>query len=515
MNTRRQLLQGVLGLAGVVATRSWALGVPRWSAPPFTLGVASGFPTSEGVVLWTRLAPEPLAPDGGMPSLTVPVRWEVAADEGFRRIVQSGIAYADPEWAHSVHVELEGLESARPYWYRFTAGSARSASGRTVTAPPPGAALTQLRAALVCCQHYETGYYVAYRRMLEDRLDLIIHVGDYIYENNAANGRVRLHGAGPAITLADYRVRHALYRTDPELQAAHAACPWLLTWDDHDVANDYAGDLSEDNDDPRWFHERRAAAYRAYYEHLPLPRSAVPFGAEMRMYRELRFGDLCAVQLLDERQYRSPEVCPLPGRAGSNTVTLAECPELRDPARTMLGSRQEAWLAGRLAASRARWNLITQGDMVANLIQDIGHGERYWTDAWSGYPIARERLMQSIHTSGVRNPVVLSGDSHAFLVSDLQLDPTRPDSPVVASELLTTSLTSRPLAEAVIQAWLPHNPQLKLATGVPRGYTLLELTPERLSADLIAMDTVEQPRSGSRLLHRFVIEDGRRGLLSA
>lgn len=503
---RRRLLQTGLGLAGLAGIASlgaapaltWARGPEhQFKRYPFTLGIASGYPTADGMVLWTRLAPVPLAPDGGMPLKTVAVVWELARDEHLTDIVRSGTVYASPDWAHSVHVEVSGLPGgARPYWYRFRAGGAVSPIGRTATTAPQSAALDALRFALVCCQHYEHGYFNAYRRMANENLDLIVHVGDYIYERSTGHSRVRSHGTGECFTLEDYRLRHGLYRTDPDLQAAHAACPWLLTWDDHDVNNDYAGDISEEDDPPALFRARRAAAYRAYYEHLPLPRRAVPFGPDARIFATLDFGQLAQFQLLDERQYRSPQACPLPGQHGSNNVSNAECPDLSRADRTMLGPMQEAWLGARLQASTAQWNLVTQGVLMAYAGEQLGHGRQYWTDAWNGYPAARARLIQQLANSRAANPVILSGDSHAFVISDINLRPAEFDSPIATSELLTSSITSDPPAESLIQGWLPGNPNMRLATGKYRGYIRVDLDPAHLQATLVAMNTTAKRDSG-------------------
>ncbi|HSC05549.1 MAG TPA: alkaline phosphatase D family protein, partial [Steroidobacteraceae bacterium] len=306
---RRDVLRQALFASAALSLGHWSGRAPaqaRFERDPFSLGVASGYPSAEGMVLWTRLAPDPLAPDGGMPPSAVPVTWEVSRDEQFHGVASRGVAYAEPDWAHSVHVEVQGLEPAREYWYRFSAGGARSRVGRTHTAPASGARVERLRVAVASCQQYEHGYYAAYRHIVADDPDLIVHVGDYIYELTWGKDLVRHHGSGECYTLADYRARYALYRSDPDLAAAHAACPWLLTWDDHEVDNDYAGDSSEEADDPELFHARRAAAYRAYYEHMPLPRRAAPAGAAMRLYTSLPFGNLLNLHLLDERQYRSP-----------------------------------------------------------------------------------------------------------------------------------------------------------------------------------------------------------------
>jgi alkaline phosphatase D len=513
---RREFLRQAGLVAGAATLGPWVSrarsAVPRFSRDPFSLGVASGYPTPGGMVLWTRLAPEPVAPDGGMPSAAVLVNWEVAHDEQFRRIASSGIAYAEPEFAHSVHAEIQNLEPGREYWYRFTAADARSPVGRTRTAPALGAPLDRLRIAVASCQQYEHGYYVAYRRMIADAPDLIVHVGDYTYELSWGAERVRHHGAGECYTLSDYRARHALYRTDPDLAAAHAACPWLLTWDDHEVDNDYAALVSEQNDPPELFRARRAAAYRAYYEHMPLPRRAAPFGGDTRLYSASSFGDLVNLHLLDGRQYRSPLACPRPGRAGSNRVRADECPALLEGGRSMLGERQEAWLAARLKESRAGWNLLGQGVVMTYATEEARPARLFWTDSWNGYPAARVRLLKNLHDGRVANPVVLSGDIHSFIAADLHLDPADPASPRVAGELVTTSITSDPPSESLLAKYRQHNPNVLFATGSSRGYLRLDVTRSVLKADCVAMDTVKQRASESRVLASFAIESGRPGL---
>jgi alkaline phosphatase D len=270
----------------------------RFSDYPFSLSVASGDPQPHGVVLWTRLAPHPLAEDGngGMPPLKVPVYWEIAEDEDFGEVERRGEVFARPELAHSVHVEVRGLDPDHEYFYRFRAGSEWSPTGRTKTAPAPGASVAELAFAFASCQMYEHGYYTAYRRMSEENLDLVVHLGDYIYEIGpnqyvAQSGNVRTHNSPEIFTLPEYRNRHALYKTDEDLQAAHAAFPWIVTWDDHEVENNYADEVSqidsEPDQDPEVFLRRRAAAYQAYYEHMPLRRTSVPQGPDMQLYRRL------------------------------------------------------------------------------------------------------------------------------------------------------------------------------------------------------------------------------------
>ena len=517
MTTRRKFLAATLAVTGaglLPARHARPAESFRFSTNPFSLGIASGYPTPDGMVLWTRLAPSPLEPGGGMPQEVIPVEWAVATDEKMHTVVQHGTDYATPEWAHSIHVEPSGLDPGRDYWYRFESGGVRSPIGRTRTAPTYGAPLDRLKLGVVCCQHYEQGYYTAYKHMVTDNLDLIVHVGDYIYEGNSEK-KVRHHNMPVAFTLDDYRARHALYRTDHDLANAHAATPWLLTWDDHDVANDYANDVSEDDDDPQLFLARRAAAYQAYYEHLPLPRWAVPSGPAMRLYATRVFGNLASIVLLDQRQYRAPEACPPLGRAGGHRVDEAKCPELDDPTRTMLGGRQEAWAQGQLASSQARWNLLAQGTLMGYNNEAPLPEHRYWTDAWNGYPAARERLMKFLAEKHISNPVVLSGDIHAFVVSGLHLKAADLESPLVAPEFVTTSVTSDAVAETYFENIRKNNPNLLTATGEHRGYVRMDITKDTLRADLISIDTVKEQNSGRSTLISYVVEAGKPALQRA
>jgi len=262
---------------------------------PFALGVASGSPRARSIVLWTRLAPLPLQ-GGGMEPVPCEVRWEIAADESFRRIVKSGAALASPERAHAVHVEVDGLDPAREYFYRFGTGDARSPTGRTRTAPAPGQGDERLRLAFASCQQFEQGYYGAHRHLADEGVDLVAFLGDYIYESSWGNDHVRKHGTPEPRTLADYRNRYALYRSDPNLQASHACAPWIVVWDDHEVENDYADDRSEELDPD--FLARRAAAYRAYFEHMPLRASVLREGNEVRIYDRYEWGSLATIHAL-------------------------------------------------------------------------------------------------------------------------------------------------------------------------------------------------------------------------
>ena len=301
---------------GPFTEKTWA--EPRFSDYPFKLGVASGDPLPDGVVLWTRLAPDPL--NGGMPDKRVPVQWQVATDEAFANVVREGATFASPELAHSVHVEVGGLRPAGEYFYRFRAGSELSPVGRTKTAPAFGASVAEMNFAFVSCQQYEHGYFTAYRHMSEEDLDLVVHLGDYIYEYGpnqyvAPGGNVRTHVGPEIVSLSDYRRRHAQYRTDEDLQAAHAAFPWAVTWDDHEVENNYADEIPEGGQSVEAFILRRAAAYQAYYEHMPLRRTSVPSGPDMQLYRRLTFGNLAEFNVLDTRQYRDDQA------AGDGTPT--------------------------------------------------------------------------------------------------------------------------------------------------------------------------------------------------
>lgn len=506
MLSRRKFVASGLTLWGTASfSRHVVAGAtPEKLGAVFSLGVASGYPMPTGVVLWTRLAPVPLAPDGGMPSETVPVAWEVSTDERFRKVVRSGTDYATPDWAHSIHVEVGGLEPDRPYWYRFRAMGQESPIGRTWTAPANDSKRDSMRIALASCQHYEHGHFFAYRQIVRDEPDLIVHVGDYIYEGGNGPEPVRRHDASEAYTLEDYRIRHALYRLDPDLQAAHAAAPWVLTWDDHEVDNDYAGDISEQDDDPALFLQRRAAAMRAYYEHLPLPRSAVPFGAQIRLYQQRNFGPLLSLYALDGRQYRSPHACGGPGKRGSRRV--GECMEVFAAERTMLGERQEAWIAARLESASAKWNLLAQGVMLTWLDEQEGEGEQFWTDSWNGYHAARERLLAALAEPKVRNAVILTGDIHAFAANRIHRHPGKPELGVVASELVTTSISSRPPAEEVVQSLARINPHVLFATGQHRGYVRINLGAEQLEADLVAVDALQA--GPARIVRSFVVADG-------
>lgn len=507
--SRRSFLASSAGLGLALITpsrRAWAQ--PRLAGNPFTLGVASGYPSAEGVVLWTRLAPDPLA-GGGMPPQPVAVSWEVSPDESFRQVLQRGTAVAAPQWAHSLHVEVKGLEPARWYWYRFRSGDATSPTGRTRTAPGPGAAAERMRFAFGSCQQYEQGYYAAYRHMAAEDLDLVCHLGDYIYESSWGREHVRKHEAGEPYTLDEYRNRYACYKGDSDLQAAHAAFPWLVTWDDHEVQNDYAGSQSQNLDPPELFLKRRAAAYQAYYEHMPLPQWARPRGPDMTIHARWLYGALARFHLLDDRQYRSPQVCPRPGRGGSAVVE--DCAERLDARRTLLGPVQERWLFDGLAQGGTSWNILAQQTVMAQVDRKPGAGQAFWTDGWDGYPHSRRRLLAHLAQQRVANPIVIGGDVHMSVVADLKTDFDDPRAPVVATEFVTTSISSQGQAQQRVESWRDDNPHIKYANPTRRGYTVLELSARRAVAHLRTLDDVKDPQSRIRTLARYAVEDGRPG----
>ena len=524
MTRRREFLSASLlstALAGAglavptLAAERTRLRKPRFTRDPFILGIASGYPVSDGMVLWTRLAPDPIAPDSGSGRDDLEVRYEIADDPGFARIVQAGTTRSEARYAHTVHLEVSGLPSGREFFYRFQAGDFTSPIGRTWTAAATGQSIERLRIAVASCQHFEQGYYHAYQHMLERGTDLILHLGDYIYEGNTANP-VRQHDRGECETLTEYRRRYAWYRTDPLLRAAHAACPWLVTHDDHEVDNDYAAGQAENPRDQARFLARRAAAYRAYWEHMPLPRSALPRGPDMQLYMTRALGDLLAIHMLDERQYRSPQACPTPPRLGGSRVVVEDCPEWFDERRSMLGARQESWVETQLRASKARWNVIAQGVVMTLVDEDPGPKRLHWSDSWAGYPAARRRLLESVQSSGCSNPLLLGGDIHAFIAADQRIEPHASASPIIASELVTTSISSGPPPQKVIDAYNRSDAtDVFFADGAHRGYLRLELGAARLEAELIGYGSVREKQATAQTLARFALEDGRRGLQRA
>ncbi len=482
-------------------------GVPPLRAPygePFTLGVACGDPAPDGFVAWTRLAPVPLAEDGfgGMPPVPVPVYWEVATDPACAKVVRRGTEEAVREWAHAVHVEVGGLEPAREYWYRFKAGPYISPIGRAVTAPAAGAPVKTLTMAVTSCANYQHGHFTAYTRMAQERPDLILHLGDYIYEYGkdeqpCPGGNVREHEGPEAKTLTDYRRRHALYKTDPDLRAAHAAAPWVPIMDDHEVRNNWTGLLEA---------PRREAAFRAYYEHMPLRRSAMPQGPSIRLYRRLRWGSLATLHLLDTRQYRDRALC------GSG---FSECPKSEDPGRTITGTEQERWLLEGFRESKARWDIIGQQVFFGRRTKYPPPELVVRQDAWDGYSGSRTRVTRGWVDAGVRNAVVLTGDVHSHWAGDLALDYDDEDSPLVGSELAVTSISSGGDGhdhDRARDALLDTNPHLKFHLR-RRGYLLLKVEPTAIAADFKIVRYVSTPGAPALTAAGFTVADKLPGLI--
>jgi alkaline phosphatase D len=522
--TRRHVLAGsaALGAAAVTTglTGSAAAALPTarrgkgagrpTAGDPFTLGVASGEPDHHSVVLWTRLATDPLAEDGfgGMGKRHVEVHWEVALDERFRTVVRRGHERTGAERGYAVHAEVAGLAPGWEYFYRFRVGRHVSPTGRTRTAPPLGVFGSGLAMSFASCSQFEHGYFTAYRHLAADEPDLILHLGDYIYEYKpdtyvSPDGNVRDHSGPETETLANYRQRYAQYRSDADLQAAHGVAPWLVVPDDHEVDNNWAGDVHEKPDIPQPnFLQRRADAFRAYYENMPLRRRNKPEGPEIQLYRQVRWGSLVNFHMLDTRQHRDDQAC------GDGWKV---CADAADPARTLTGDEQESWLLRNFRASRARWDVLGQQVFFAQRLN--GSGARSM-DAWDGYQGSRERVTQGWLDAGVRNPVVLTGDVHTHWASELKADYTDPDSACVGTELVTTSITTGGNGQDSDPSTNPNllrNPHIKFHNN-QRGYVRTRITREQMRADFRVLDRVTEPGAPARTRASFVIADRRPGL---
>ena len=479
MLTRRLFLGSA---ASAIAAPSILRAQSRWRGNPFTLGIASGDPSPDGFVIWTRLAPEPLEPHGGMPIEQVSVAWEVARDEGFQSIVARGNTVAVPELAHSIHVELAGLQPDRPYFYRFEAGRERSVSGRARTFPRAAASPSKLRLGLAGCQDYQSGYYTAYRHLADEELAFVFHYGDYIYEYGPDSPAVRQHASPLISSLDDYRRRYAQYKTDIDLQNAHAAHPFFMTFDDHEVRNDWAGDYDDDDKiPPEVFRLRRQSAFQAWYEHMPVRRSQWPNGPAIQLYRGARFGDLAEFDFLDTRQFRTNQPC-------GDGYRVA-CAEVTSPKAHMINSQEEAWLTRNLRRREARWNVVAQQVMLMSLDRrwqsDPAPSKLLNLDSWAGYEAQRQRLLASMR--GLNNVVVLTGDEHTNYAGLLH-DRDHP----VAVEFVGTSISSDGDGQDMPRwgpSFLANNPQLKFINN-QRGYLTCEITPDEWRTNFMVVDKV-------------------------
>ncbi|NYH78494.1 alkaline phosphatase D [Actinopolyspora biskrensis] len=466
---------------------------------PFALGVASGDPLPTGIVLWTRLAQDPTAPDGmgGMPNRTFPVLWEISEDENFARPVQRGRSWAGPEHGHSVHVEVDGLRPGAEYFYRFRVGDEVSPTGRTRTAPPPGH-MGDLTLCFASCSHFGQGYFTAYRRMAEEEPGLILHLGDYQYEYPASDDDVRTVLGPETKTLANYRQRHAQYKTDPDLQLAHSVAPWLVVWDDHETENNWADEVPEAPQED--FLKRRAAAFKAYYENMPLRSGARPEGIDMQLYRRVRWGGLANFHMLDTRQYRDDQPCG----DGYNE----ECPERFDPDRTITGRRQEQWILDGFRRTDARWDVLGQQVFFSKLDLTAGPGEGYNMDSWDGYVANRDRIAHAMADSNVRNGVVFTGDVHQHWAAEIRDSHEHPDSPPAGTEFVTTSITSGGDGSGEAQQGVvDDNPHVKFNQD-RRGYVRTRFSAEELRVDYRTLDYVSERGAPARTEATFVVTDG-------
>ncbi|WP_426569644.1 alkaline phosphatase D family protein [Streptomyces canus] len=518
-----------LTVTGAAAALAFAVNLPtagtaaaaelepaRIADDPFTLGVASGDPLPGSVLLWTRLAPAPYQPDGGLPARRVTVRWELAHDENFRRIVRRGTATAHPEFHHTVHVEVPHLAPDRVFHYRFRVGDWVSPAGRTRTAPAARARGTgRLTLAAVSCQAYADGYYTPYRHLAQDDVDVVFHLGDYLYEyavNSVGNYRNYTDRTLPAVfnretvTLEDYRLRYALYKSDPDLMAAHAAHPFVVTWDDHETENNYAGDTPENTVPPEEFLLRRASAYRAYWENQPLRRPQLPDGPDMRLYRRLHWGDLAQFDVLDTRQYRSNQAygdgAQLPG------------PDIDDPARTMTGATQERWLLDGWRASRALWNVVPQQVTFSQRKLDLNPVAKLSMDAWDGYRASRRRVLDGAKAAGVDNLMVLTGDVHVGYAFDIKDDFDDPASKTLGTEIVATSIASGRDGSDKPANWTTYttaNPHLKFYNG-RRGYVTVSLGRDLARADFKTVPYVTRQGAPVSTAASFVTRVGEQGL---
>ena len=505
---RRSFLLATSSLAAAALWAGRSFGAvtktPTFADYPFQLGVASGDPASDGFVLWTRLAPKPLE-GGGMKPESVEVSWQVCDDEAMTKVVQKGTSAASVDWAHSVHVEVAGLRPDRWYWYQFKAGNEISPKGRTRTLPDRNSPSERLRFAFASCQHYEAGLYTAYEHMAREDLDLVFHLGDYIYEGPAKEGGVRMHNSKEIVTVDDYRNRYALYKSDAALKAMHATAPWFVTWDDHEVDNNYAGMTPEDRPVNKRirFAQRRANAYKAYYEHMPLRRSSLPNGPDMQLYRRESFGRLAQFFVLDTRQYRTDQ----PNGDGRKPIG----PEVMNPNATMLGSTQRDWLLKGLQESSGAWNVLAQQVMMARVDRAEGDAAEYSMDQWSGYEMDRRRVLKDFAENRVANPIVLTGDIHSNWANELIADFDQLESRVVGTEFVGTSISSsgdglaRPKH---LPTTLAENPFVKYHNA-QRGYVLCEVTPTQWRTDYRIVPFVTRPGAPVKTEKSFIVEAGR------
>jgi alkaline phosphatase D len=523
--------RGFLTGTAAAATLAFAVGLPatgvasaaeldprKITEDPFTLGIASGDPRPDSVVLWTRLAPRPYEPGSGLPAERITVRWEMARDPRFSNVIGQGKAQAHPELNHSVHVDVAGLAPDRVYYYRFRTGSWISPVGRTRTAPARNSTTNEVKFAAVSCQAYQDGYFTAYRHLAQEDVDVVVHLGDYLYESpvSAVGGfRAYTDRRLPALfnretmTLEDYRLRYALYKTDPDLKAAHAVHPFVVTWDDHEVEDNYAADIPQNDVPPDEFLLRRAAAYRAYWENQPLRTPQLPSGPDAQLYRRLHYGQLAQFDILDTRQYRSDQAygdgLDVPG------------PESEAPSRTMLGATQERWLADGWSASTATWNVVPQQANFSLRRLDLNPVPMLSMDAWDGCPAARKRFLDAAAATGIANLMVLTGDVHVAYAYDIKADFDDLASKTMGTEIVATSVSSGRNGAEHLPTWELYtkaNPHMKFYDG-RRGYVTVTLGAKQARADYRTLTAVTTPGAPVTTSASFVTEVGDQGVKRA
>ncbi len=509
---RRLFLSDLTRYAALCATvpNIWRVtSRPRFADDPFALGVSSGDPTATGGVLWTRLAPRPNEPDGGMDGTRPTVNWEVAHDDQFRNIVTKGQVTAGQELAYSVHVDVDGLEPDRWYFYRFMSGGATSPVGRFRTAPADGVRSTPLHLAFMSCQRWDQGLFTALGHVArEEQLDLVVHLGDYIYEGASPATAVRKHQGLEVRTLEDYRRRYAQYKSDPLLRAAHERSPWVVTWDDHEVDNNYAG-LAGENlmESTEQMHQRRAAAYQGWWEHQAVRVPRVRSWADLTITRTINWGALARFYMLDTRQYRDDQAC------GDRIKPV--CAEALDPRRTMLGDAQERWLYSGLGASRSHWQVLANQVMMGPYDAAAGPSVEVSMDQWGGYPVARDRLLGEIGKRAPNRTVVITGDIHTNWVHELHAGFSRPDRPVVATEFVGTSIASdgdgRDIDAARLSAMQAENPQLKWFSA-RRGYARCRIDEQAWNVDYRTVPYVTKPDAPVSTASSWRMQHGRPGV---
>lgn len=506
MISRRFLLGAAA--AGLVLPTSVARAQVRGN--PFTLGIASGSPRDDSVILWTRLAPEPLN-GGGMPAGDVMVRYRVWEDAEMRRLLREGDVIAPEADAHSVHLRLDGLRPGREYWYSFAFGEYESPVGRTRTA---GSAGGSARLALASCQSWQSGFYAAYSDMAEWAPDCVIHVGDYIYEGGIGTigtrqvekpgetltfRTVRQHNSTEIVTLRDYRNRYALYKGDPALQAAHAASPWIVAMDDHEVDNNWAADVPQDPwaQTPLEFQVRKIAAFQAWYEHMPVERPPVLSGlnSQLQMFDTFRFGP-AKVHLLDTRQYRSDqylneETCG----TGYNGQGRVVCPGQDHASRTVLGLQQERWLARELRGSDAEFNVLASQIWMAPYHYNAAQEPpAINTDSWDGYDAARARLIETLGQD-VANPVVVSGDWHTAAAMTIHAEPGNTSSRPIAREFACTGISSDAGWMHEMDQMRSANPHVSHLNARQHGYCRFDVTARDWTTAFRVVDDPYDPAS--------------------